>query len=72
LAIAGLAIAGLGAGLFGFTVTLDVRGGGMGLAGGRSTFLGTATLRAAALCAAFLGAAFPGRLAVLLDFFEGI
>ncbi|MGB6310652.1 MAG: hypothetical protein WBF89_22945 [Steroidobacteraceae bacterium] len=67
LTIAGLAIAGLGTGLLGFTGTFDVGGDGLAFAGGRSTFL-----RVAALCAAFLGAALPGRLAALLGFFEGI
>jgi hypothetical protein len=41
--------------------------GGVGLAGGRAAFLGRATLGAD-----FLGAAFPGRLAALLGFFEGM
>jgi hypothetical protein len=51
----------------GFTVTLDVEDGGVGLAGGRAAFFG-----GAAFGADFLGMAFPGRLAALLGFFEGI
>jgi hypothetical protein len=66
-AIVDFTMAGLGTGLLGFTVTFDVGGDGLLFAGGRSTFLG-----AAALCAAFLGVALPGRLAALLGFFEGI
>jgi hypothetical protein len=52
--------------LVGFTVTFDVA---MGFAfiGGRAAFLGAAALRAA-----FLGVALPGRLAALFGFFEGI
>jgi hypothetical protein len=56
-----------GIGLFGFTVTFDVERDGAGLAGARATFLGDA-----ALWTAFLGAALPGRLAALFDFFEGM
>ena len=41
---AGFAITGLEAGLVGFTVTFDVRGNGVGLAGGRSTFFVAAAL----------------------------
>src|SRR6202035_3739155 len=67
LAVTGLAM-GLGAGLFGFTVTFDVAGDDVGLAGGRTAFF----LGAAALCAAFFGIALPGRLAALFGFFEGI
>jgi hypothetical protein len=43
LAIAGFAM-GLGAGLFGFTVTFDVASDGLGFAGGRAAFLGAAAL----------------------------
>jgi hypothetical protein len=57
----------LGTGLFGFTMTFDVERDGAGLAEARATFLG-----AAALCAGLLGAAFPGRLAALFGFFEGM
>jgi hypothetical protein len=58
---------GFGAGLFGFTVTFDVGSDCLAFAGGRANFLG-----ADALWAAFFGVAFPGRLAALLGFFEGI
>ncbi len=44
LTVAGFAITGLGAGLLGFTVTFDVGRDGVGLAGGRTTFLGAAAL----------------------------
>jgi hypothetical protein len=44
LGAAGFAITGLGAGLLGFTVTFDVGGDGLGLEGGRTTFLGAAAL----------------------------
>src|SRR6202035_2379348 len=54
LAVTGLAM-GLGAGLLGFTVTFDVAGDDVGLAGGRTAFF----LGATALCAAFLGVALP-------------
>jgi PPE-repeat protein len=64
---AGFAAATLGLGLLDFTVTFGVAMG-MGLAGGLATFF----LGAAALVAAFLGVAFPGRFAALLGFFEGI
>jgi hypothetical protein len=40
---------------------------GLGLEGGRGAFLATATLRVA-----FFGIAFPGFLAALFGFFEGI
>jgi len=63
----GFTATGLRAGLFGFTVTFDVGGVGAGFAGGRAAFLG-----AAAFGVAFFDVALPGRLAALLDFFEGI
>jgi hypothetical protein len=44
LAVTVFAITGLGAGLLGFTVTFDVERGGVGLSGGRATFLGAAAL----------------------------
>jgi hypothetical protein len=66
LAAAGLGT-GLGAGLFGFTVTFDVAVVGLELEGGRAVFLTTATL-----WVAFLSVAFPGFLAALFGFFEGI
>jgi hypothetical protein len=53
--------------LLDFTGTFGVAIG-MGLAGGLTTFF----LGAATLTVAFLGVAFPGRLAALLGFFEGI
>jgi hypothetical protein len=63
-AAAGFAVGALGAG-FGFTGTFDVMG--LGLDGGRVAFLATAVLRTA-----FLVIAFPGFLAALIGFFEGI
>jgi quinol-cytochrome oxidoreductase complex cytochrome b subunit len=65
LAAAGLAVGALGAGFCGFTGTFDVMGFGLG--GGRVAFLATTVLRTA-----FLGIAFPGFLAALIGFFEGI
>jgi hypothetical protein len=44
LTVTVLAITGLGAGLLGFTVTFDVGRIGVGLIGGRATFLGAAAL----------------------------
>jgi hypothetical protein len=44
LAIGGLANTGLAAGLLGFTVTFDVGRDGVGLTGGRTTFLEAAAL----------------------------
>jgi hypothetical protein len=44
LTVTVFAITGLGAGLLGFTVTFDVERGGVGLSGGRATFLGAAAL----------------------------
>jgi hypothetical protein len=44
LAINGLAMMGLGAGLLGFTVTFDMGRDGVGLAGGRTTFFEAAAL----------------------------
>lgn len=64
-AAAGFAAGALGAGFCGFTGTFDVMGFGLG--GGRVAFLATAALRTA-----FLGIAFPGFLAALIGFFEGI
>jgi hypothetical protein len=64
-AAAGFAVGALGAGFCGFTGTFDVVGFGLG--GGRVAFLATAVLRTA-----FLGIAFPGFLAALFGFFEGI
>jgi hypothetical protein len=64
--IAGFAFTVLGAGLVGFTVTFDVAMG-FAFVAGRAGFFA-----AAALCAAFLGVALPGRLAALFGFFEGI
>jgi hypothetical protein len=58
---------GLGTGLFGFTVTFDVAVVGLELEGGRAVFLTAATL-----WVAFLDVAFPGFLAALFGFFEGI
>jgi len=66
-AAAGFAAIGLGGGLCAFTVTFDVADVGLGFAGGRAAFLAPATFRAA-----FFGIAFPGLLAVLFGFFEGI
>jgi hypothetical protein len=63
-AAAGFAVGALG-GFCGFTGTFDVMG--LGLGGGRVAFLATAVLRTA-----FLGIAFPGFLAALIGFFEGI
>jgi hypothetical protein len=64
-ATAGFAVGALDAGFCGFTGTFDVMG--LGLGGGRTGFLATAVLRTA-----FLGIAFPGFLAALIGFFEGI
>jgi hypothetical protein len=61
------AAATLGLGFVDFTGTFVVAMG-MGLAGGLTTFF----LGAATFGVAFLGVAFPGRLAALLGFFEGI
>jgi hypothetical protein len=44
LTVTVFAITGLGAGLLGFTVTFDVGRVGVGLTGGRATFLGAAAL----------------------------
>jgi hypothetical protein len=65
-AFADFAFSAFGVGLWGFTVALDVEED-VDLAGGRAAFLSKATFGVA-----FLGVAFPGRLAVLLGFFEGI
>jgi len=56
----------LGMGLLGFTGTFDVAMG-VGLAGGRAPFFG-----AVAFDFTFPGVAFPGFLAALFGFFEGI
>jgi hypothetical protein len=64
-AAAGFAAGALIAGFCGFTGTFDVRS--LGLGGGRVAFLATAVLRTA-----FFGIAFPGFLAALIGFFEGI
>jgi hypothetical protein len=58
-------VGALDAGFCGFTGTFDVMGFGLG--GGRVAFLATAVLRTA-----FLDGAFPGFLAALIGFFEGI
>jgi hypothetical protein len=67
LAGAGFGVSALGVGLLGFTVTLDVEDVGVDLAGGRAAFLSKAGFGVA-----FLDVAFPGRLAALFGFFEGI
>jgi hypothetical protein len=66
-AAADLTAAGLGADFCGFTGTFELAVVGLRVGGGRAAFLATATLRVA-----FLGIAFPGRLAALFGFFEGI
>jgi hypothetical protein len=65
-ATASLAARELDADLVGFTVTFDVAMG-FAFVGVRTAFLGAATF-----AVAFFGIAFPGRLAALLGFFEGI
>jgi len=68
LPAAGFAAVDLGPGLLGFTVTFDVAIMGACLGCGRAAFF----LMAALLRAAFPALAFPGFLAALLGFFEGI
>jgi hypothetical protein len=66
LAAAVLTGAALGTGFWGFTVTFDVAMG-VGLAGGRAAFFAADTFNLT-----FPGFAFPGFLAALFGFFEGI
>ncbi|MGO9036503.1 MAG: hypothetical protein ACLPQI_13260 [Steroidobacteraceae bacterium] len=58
--------AGLGAGLWGFSDALDVADAALAIAEGRAALAET-TLRVA-----FFGLTFPGFLAALIGFFEGI